>query len=69
MNWRAFFHGFGSVLDLSGSSFTSSLPARYHRLPESDAEAIRSDWDAVGEDFKQVFGDLDRAERRVLQRR
>lgn len=66
MDWRAFFRGMGSVLDLSGSALRPPRP--YRNRPKTDAEAfaadqraIASDWNTVGEDFVMVMGDLDEA--------
>lgn len=67
MSWWAFFRGMGSVLDLSGSSFEP--PRRYRTRHKTDAEALASDWDAVGEDFAMVMGDLDEAQEKALQGR
>lgn len=64
MNWRAFFQGMGSVLDLSGGAF--SRPRRRYRPQtdaeafEQDAKAIASDWEAVGQDFQRAYARLEK---------
>jgi hypothetical protein len=57
MDWRAFWRGFGSVLDLSGSSHREALP----ELPETDEEAFAMDQDAIASDStnrpSEIFSD------------
>ena len=69
MGWRAFWRGFGSVLDLSGSSHWEGLPERLRRLPVSDEEALAMDRDAIASDWQAVGEDLAMATRRVRRGR
>ena len=59
MNWRAFFAGMGSVLDLSGGAFSRPRRQRPKILTDeeawaADGEAILSDWQVVGEDMRRA---------------
>jgi hypothetical protein len=58
-SWRSFIQGMGSVFDISGGAF--SRPRRKMPKPLTDEEAwakdtaaIRSDWDAIGEDIRRA---------------
>lgn len=44
-----FWSGFGSILNISGNYY----PYVYEE--KSDSEALKSDWNAIGEDFKKVL--------------
>ena len=64
MNWRAFFQGMGSILDLSGGAYACPRQ-RYRPMTDEealaqDARAIASDWEAVGGDFQRAFEKLKR---------
>lgn len=49
---KAFFKGMGSVLNLSGNYYY----AEHQRiLNRTDAEALASDWEAIGRDFRKVM--------------
>jgi len=48
MSWKDFLYGAASVLDLSGSMGNAQVN---EILRKSDAEALRSDWEAVGQDM------------------
>jgi hypothetical protein len=52
----AFLTGVGSVLDIAGKPFRT-LP--FGDL-ESDAEALRADWEAVGRDLSKASRDFER---------
>lgn len=58
---RDFLRGFGSAIDLFGASFQLSIKADEIRDQKpgdgfrKDAEALRSDWDAVGRDMRMAF--------------
>ncbi len=59
MNWRTFFRGMGSVLDLSGGAFSRPRRARPKVLTDeeawaADGEVIASDWQMVGEDMRRA---------------
>ena len=49
--WRGFLKGMGSLLNL--------FP-RYDIKNKSDAEALASDWEAVGNDMKKAMQQIDR---------
>lgn len=51
---RHFFMGMAHIFDFRGV-LLSGLPEH-----KSDAEALRSDWEAVGRDFRAVMGDWER---------
>lgn len=63
---RAFLYGFGSILDIFGTS--SGLGYRADEIRNqrpgdgfrADAEALASDWRAVGGDMWRAMGQLDR---------
>ena len=61
--WRAFWTGFASVFDLFGVQSQRRYDALMKDLGrdphKTDAEAIRSDWEAVGGDLRKA---LDRVE-------
>ncbi|WEK38101.1 MAG: hypothetical protein P0Y53_11390 [Candidatus Pseudobacter hemicellulosilyticus] len=42
----------GSIFDLSGNSLSIDLPKD---PAQADLEAIRSDWEAIGEDFRKII--------------
>ena len=48
---QSFLRGFGSVLDVSGSSFRPA--EKQSRM--TDKQALRSDWDAIGGDFRKAM--------------
>lgn len=49
--FQAFLRGFGSVVDISGSSFQPA--EKQPRM--SDEQALRSDWMAIGNDFRKAM--------------
>lgn len=51
---QSFLRGFGSVLDLGGTSFRSQPTFRRR---ESDGAALKSDWEAIGRDFRKAMND------------
>lgn len=53
-NWLSFWLGFGSILDIFG--FTSPSPKVQLGDFSDDAEALRSDWEKVAQDFNDVSG-------------
>jgi len=60
----AFFKGFGSILNLSGGVDHSKLPysdiltdLEYDGF-EKDRKALRSDWEAIGNDMKFILNQL-----------
>lgn len=58
MNWRAFLKGVASI-NLFGELNYRNPYAGKDPL-EADREAIRSDWEAVGEDLRQVMEQFER---------
>ncbi len=50
---NSFLRGFGSVLDISGISYKTNIQ-KY--TSKTDAEAIASDWRAVGDDMRKAMG-------------
>jgi len=46
--------GFGSILEIMPSSKIMNLPKI-----KTDEEAIKSDWDSIGNDFKKVISKLE----------
>lgn len=61
---RAFLRGFGSVLDLFGTSSGVGYYADEIRDQKPgdgfrrDAEALRSDWEAIGMDMRKATDDV-----------
>lgn len=47
-----FFKGMGSVLNLSGNYYSEE---HQRILNRTDAEALASDWEAVGRDFRKAL--------------
>ncbi len=50
----SFTDGFAHALDLFGNGFRSPLPNKPGH--EVDAEAIASDWAAIGDDLRRAMG-------------
>lgn len=46
--WRAFLDGMASAFDITGSFYSKKTN---EILSRSDADALRSDWEAIGKDF------------------
>ena len=46
-----FFMGMAHIFDFAGVLLPKLL------TPKDDAEALRSDWEAIGQDFRNVIGD------------
>ena len=59
-----FLRGFGSAIDLFGTSFQLSIKADEIRDQKpgdgfrKDAEALRSDWEAVGRDMRWAMAQV-----------
>ena len=49
-----FFMGMAHIFDFAGV-LRPEKPT-----PKDDAEALRSDWEAIGQDFRSVIGDWDK---------
>lgn len=58
---KSFFYGMGSALDLGGTSLRSNHPAKTIRMgsPDDDAEAIRGDFEKVGNDMRKAMLSVD----------
>ena len=52
----SFFKGMGSVLNIGGSYSDFNLPANPQKV---DAKAIKSDWDIIGQDFRDVINEYE----------
>ena len=52
---KHFLKGMGSVFDLSGSCYSEDIQRILNR---TDAEAIASDWESVGNSFRKVLRNL-----------
>lgn len=52
-HWRGWLRGFGSVIDLFGVSYGTTITKE--EAWEEDCEAIRSDWQAVGDDLQAAI--------------
>lgn len=52
---RAFLRGVGSVLDISGSSHSSSFPEVKTPRPSSVSDALARDWQKVGQDMRSAM--------------
>jgi hypothetical protein len=60
--WRAFWQGFASVFDLFGVHHERRYKALMKDvLGKTDAEAIRSDWEAVGGDLRKAIEQVEAA--------
>lgn len=60
--WRAFWEGFGRAFDLFGTSYSPRKPKLFpykNGDASSDAEAIRKDWEVIGEDLRTAMEKLD----------
>jgi hypothetical protein len=55
--WRSILRGMASVLDIN-----PVMPKP--RVYKSEVEAARKDLENIGGDFKQVLGDIERAEKK-----
>lgn len=56
MSWIAFFKGMGSILDIFGTSHDPITKKYSHPGTfEDDAEALRQDWEMIGQDMYQVI--------------
>jgi hypothetical protein len=53
--WRAFLCGVAQILDLGGTMAPKREDIGFHHDARDDAQAIRSDWEAVGRDFETVL--------------
>ena len=61
----SFFRGAASALDLSGVMFVRYEPSG----PAADARSLQSDWQAVGDDIRAAFEQIDRTlSKEVLSR-
>jgi len=58
----SFWNGFGSVLDIGGTSYRDLTRYEDMKPSEADYEALKADWEAVGQDFKAVMGDWTRGD-------
>jgi len=52
--WQSFWRGFCSIFDISGVYHDNEIE---RILNTPDADALRSDWRAVGEDFEKVLNE------------
>ncbi len=56
--WRDYLRGFCSAFD---GAATSLFPTRLDDYPhKNEAEAIRADWETVGDNMKTVMDELER---------
>jgi hypothetical protein len=58
--WNSFWSGVGSIFNISGQFYDAEIE---RILNQSDADALKSDWDAVGKDFKKILGDIEREDK------
>ncbi len=58
---KRFIQGMGAAMDLSGSSIRANHPTRFIRLgsPADDADAIRGDFEMVGNDLRKAMLSID----------
>jgi len=56
VSWKDFLYGATSVLDLSGSF---GMERAREILRRSDAEALKSDWEVVGQDMWKAIEQLE----------
>ena len=57
--WRAFLRGAASVLDIGGALGPHYEPQTPKEAARADAEALASDWRAVGDTMRQVMDEMD----------
>lgn len=63
MRYTKFFEAMGSVFGLFAEAFQRDLPAYRHNLAQglkADRDALRSDWQKVGDDIRAVIGPEER---------
>lgn len=53
----SFWEGVARIFDLGGTLNYHEFPQTPEEIDEYDRKAIKSDWDAIGDDFRSILGD------------
>lgn len=53
--WRNFLDGAASIFSIFPSEPAKGIPSFQEMFPKSDEEALRSDWEKIGQDMQKAI--------------
>ena len=65
--WKSFFKGFGSILNIFGTSDIRTPHIEQEFKPMSEEEGLKEDARNIANDWKMVYGDLNASFEKVTK--